>query len=80
MLMANKFWSIIKYVLTLATFVIIFLLFSWWGVFGYIIFVMLVAAWLLHKKWNEYVAIVDYGAKTLLNLRGKKNDRRKERK
>ena len=70
----SKIWSIIKYILVLLSFIIVFLVFSWWGIIGYMAFVLLIAGWILFKKWDSYIAIIDYGAKELLKLRGKKKN------
>jgi len=65
MITIKKVLAVIKYILVLASFVFVFLVFNWWGIVGYVVFIMLVAGYILYNKWDSYQAITSYGANEL---------------
>jgi hypothetical protein len=71
--------KIIKYIFMLGFFVLLFLFFSWWGLIGYIIFVILLVIKILYSRWDDYKAVTKYGVIQLDKvLGGKKNDKIKK--
>ena len=57
--------KLLRYIIVLLLFVFLFLFFSWWGVVGYIIFVLIIVVKILYTRWKDYKIIVEYGVKEL---------------
>ena len=74
MVSIKQIWSVLKHILILLSFIIVFLVFSWWGILGYMVFVLLLAGYILYNKWDSYQAITNYGANELLKVFGRKKD------
>jgi hypothetical protein len=62
--------NLLKIGLHLWIIVILFIIFSWYGVIGYILFVIILAIYILIKRREQYMSIIKYGSNQLLKLTG----------
>jgi hypothetical protein len=60
-------FSILKFIITIVTLIVLLRLFGYWGLLGYLLFVCIMAAWLLWQRRDLYITICQYGAHALDN-------------